>query len=81
MLKWQLKYFLLIVSAPQVYEFVVRLLEFVMIQFRFLCFHVFLSQILLVPRMAAVIILEFVNNFAYLYLVDYSPVHVLPAFS
>lgn len=81
MLKWQLKYFLLIVSAPQVYEFVAHLLEFVMIQFRFLCFYVFLSQILLVPQMAAVIILEFVNNFAYLYLVDYSPVHVLPAFS
>jgi len=53
-----------------------------MTQFRFfMSCHVCLSQILLVPQMAAVIILEFASSFACLYLVDYSPVPVLPAFS
>lgn len=55
--------------------------EFVMIQFRFLCLAMCLSQILLVPQMAAVIILEFASSFACLYLVDYSPVPVLLAFN
>lgn len=44
-------------------------------------YRVCLSQILLVPQMAAVIILEFASNFACLYLVDYSLVPVLLAFS
>lgn len=43
--------------------------------------HVCLSQILLVPQMAAVIILEFASNSACLYLVDCSLVPVLLAFS